>query len=87
MHMDTILLAEAMNQAHNIGPELQYDFYFHSVRKGKRFGFPPKVENDDNLTLVMEYFQYSRQKAIEAMRLLSDNDILKIRASRNKGGM
>ena len=44
MHMDTVLLAEEMNQAHLLGPELQYDFYYHAVRKGRRFGFPKKPE-------------------------------------------
>ena len=87
MHIDTILLSEEMNQYHQLSPQLQYDFYFHAVRAGRRFGFPPKVEEDDNLSLVMEHFQYSRTKALEAMRLLSDNDIRRIRASHNKGGM
>ena len=41
MHLDTILLAEEMNQASRLDPGLQYDFYYQSVRKGKRFGFPP----------------------------------------------
>ena len=27
MHLDCILYAEEMNQAHLLGPELQYDFY------------------------------------------------------------
>lgn len=87
MHRDTILLSEEMNQYHQLSPQLQYDFYFHAVRAGRRFGFPPKVEEDDNLSLVMEHFQYSRTKALEAMRLLSDNDIRRIRASHNKGGI
>ena len=87
MHMDTVLLAEEMNQAHQLGPELQYDFYYHSVRKGRRFGFPSKPHESDNLTLVMEHYNYSKEKALEAMRLLSDNDIMAIRASKNKGGM
>ena len=44
MHMDTILLAEEMNQYHELIPEMQYEFYFTAVRKGRRFGFPKKVE-------------------------------------------
>ena len=87
MHIDTIMFAEEMNQYHQLSPQLQFDFYFHAIRAGRRFGFPPKVEEDDNLSLVMEHFQYSRTKALEAMRLLSDNDIRRIRASHNKGGI
>ena len=87
VHMDTVLLAEEMNRASNLPPEMQYDFYYHTVRKGRRFGFPPKPSENENLSLVMEHYQYSREKALEAMRLLSDNDIMAIRASKNKGGM
>jgi hypothetical protein len=87
MHQDTIMLADMMNTGHKLPPELQYDFYYHSVRKGRRFGFPSKPHESDNLTLVMEHYNYSKEKALEAMRLLSDNDIMAIRASKNKGGM
>ena len=87
MHMDTVMLAEQMNQHPNLGPELQYDFYYYTVRKGKRFGFPPKVEDIPNVELVMDYFGYSRQKAIEALRLLTDEDIRGIIKSMDKGGV
>ncbi len=85
-HLDTILLAEEMNQAHNIGPELQYDFYYYSVRKGRRFGFPPKVEDDHNLGVLMEYQECYRQKALEYLQVLTLNDISDIISSQDKGG-
>ena len=86
MHMDTIMLAEKMNQYHKLGPELQYDFYYHAVRKGKRFGFPPKPPEVENLEIVMEYFQYSKQKALEALQLLTTTDINNMRKTMDKGG-
>ena len=87
MHLDTILLAEEMNQAHELSPALQYDFYYYAVRKGKRFGFPPKVDDkDDKLAVVMEYYQYSRQKALEALEILTDEDILGMVKALDKGG-
>ena len=85
-HIDTILLAEEMNQASNLGPALQYDFYYYSVRKGDRFGFPPKVEEHPNLQVVMEYFNFSKQKAIEALQILTEEDINDIMSSMNTGG-
>ena len=86
MHIDTVMLAEQMNQFHKLSPELQYDFYYYAVRKGKRFGFPPKPEEVPNLELIQEYFGYSRQKAIEALRLLTTEDIRDIIKKTNKGG-
>ena len=84
MHLDTVLLAEEMNQYHQLSPQLQYDFYFHAVRQGRRFGFPHKPEEHQHLDVVMEYFGYSRQKAIEALRLLSLSDITEMVQSLDK---
>ena len=86
MHMDTVLLSEEMNQAHQLGPELQYDFYYYTVRKGRRFGFPKKVEESDDIKLVQEYYQYSRQKAMEALQILTPEQLSQIKASLDKGG-
>ena len=86
MHVDTIMFAEAMNQAHALGPQLQYDFYYHAVRKGKRFGFPPKPEEPNHIEAVQQKFGYSRQKALEAMRLLTSQQVLDIVDSLDKGG-
>lgn len=85
-HVDTIMFAEAMNQAHALGPELQYDFYYHAVRKGKRFGFPPKPPEMEHLEVIQEYYGYSRQKATEALRLLTSSQIKNIVDSMDKGG-
>lgn len=86
MHLDTILIAEEMNQAHHLSPELQYDFYYYAVRKGKRFGFPPKPQDDTNVELVMEYYNYSRQKAMEVLPLLTPMDLRGMMKTMDKGG-
>lgn len=86
MHIDTIMLSEELNQYHNLGPELQYDFYYYGVRKGRRFGFPKKVEEVTNLELVQRYFNYSKQKALEALQILTEDDLRAILKSTDKGG-
>lgn len=86
MHIDTIMLAEEMNQMHQLAPDLQYDFYYYAVRQGKRFGFPKKPEEEKNLELVCEHFGYSKQKGMEALRLLTKEDISSIIKSKDKGG-
>ena len=87
MHMDTIMIAEQMNQYHQLSPQLQYDFYFNAVRKGRRFGFPKKVEDHPQLELVMDYFNYSRTKAEQALELLSESDLCEMRRALDKGGL
>ena len=86
MHMDTIMLAEEMNQAHRLDPRLQYDFYYHAVRKGKRFGFPKKPETSEDLQTVMDYYGYSHTKAAQALQLLSPEQVNELRSKLDKGG-
>lgn len=86
MHMDTVLLAEEMNQAHTLGPELQYDFYYHAVRKGRRFGFPKKPESHPHLQAVQSYYGYSKEKAEAALRLLTEEQLAAIMKTQDLGG-
>ena len=86
MHIDTIMLAEEMNQYYELPPLLQYEFYYYTVRQGKRYGFPSKIQEDPNLEIVMEYYSYSKEKATQALRLLSQNDIANMMSSMDKGG-
>ena len=86
MHLDTILLAEEMNQAHQLSPQLQYDFYYYAVKRGKRFGFPKKPEENTNVALIQEHFNYSTTKALRALELLTDAQIAEIRQKHDKGG-
>ena len=84
--IDTIMLAEEMNHAHALSPALQYDFYYYGIRKGNRFDPINKVQDSPYLEIVMEYYTYSKQKAIEALRILSPDDIQRITKSLDKGG-
>ena len=86
MHRDTLMLAEEMNQHHELIPELQYEFYYHAVRRGKRFGFPPKPPEVDDLELIQNYFQYSRKKALDALEILTPEQIQEIKSKMDKGG-
>ena len=86
MHRDTLMMAETMNQHHELIPELQYEFYYHAVRRGKRFGFPPKPPEVNDLELIQSYFQYSRKKALEALEILTPEQITDIKSKMDKGG-
>ena len=86
MHIDTVLLAEEMNQAHRLPPDLQYEFYYNAVRKGKRFGFPPKPPVEEHLSVICEYYKRSELKAREYLRLLTQDQIQAITDSMDTGG-
>ena len=85
-HIDTILMAEEMNQAHTLAPDLQYEFYYYAVRRGRRFGFPPKPPEVDHLELIQRHYGYSREKAMQALKLLTPDQIQSILRSKDTGG-
>ena len=85
-HMDTVMYANEMNQYSNISKKMQYDFYIHIVRPKKRFSPWGKKQKIDDLDLVKKYYGYSNDKAIQALRILSPDQIDYIRDKLKKGG-
>ena len=85
-HMDTVMYANEMNQYSNISKKMQYDFYIHIVRPRRRFSPWGKKQKIDDLDLVKRYYGYSTDKAIQALRILSPNQIDYIKDKLNKGG-
>ena len=85
-HMDTVMYANEMNQYSFLDHKMQYDFYIHIVRPKRRFTPWGKKQKIDDLDLVKRYYGYSTDKAIQALRILSPNQIDYIKDKLNKGG-
>ena len=85
-HMDTVMYANEMNQYSFLDSKMQYDFYIHIVRPKRRFSPWGKKKKIDDLDLVKRYYGYSTDKAIQALRILSPNQIDYIKDKLNKGG-
>lgn len=83
---DTIMLANEMNVHNILDNKLQYEFLINIVRPRKRFSKWFKKEEDANLDAVKEYYGYSDQKALQALSVLSETDIEKIKTKLEKGG-
>ena len=84
--IDTIMFAEQMNQHSDLSPYLQYQFYYYGVRKGSRFDPISKPSEPEGLEVVMAYYNYSKQKALEVMTLLTKQNIISMIESMDKGG-
>ena len=85
-HMDTVMYANEMNQYSFLDSKMQYDFYIHIVRPKRRFSPWGKKKKIDDLDLVKRYYGYSTDKAIQALRIISPNQIDYIKDKLNKGG-
>ena len=87
-HMDCILYANEMNLNPGLDKDMQYQYLLNSVRPLKR-KFQPwqKSKTISDLECVKEYFGYSNNKAKDALRILSEDQLVEIRDRTNKGGM
>ena len=87
-HMDCVLYANEMNLNPSLDKDLQYSYLLNTIRSMKR-KFQPwqKASTDKDLECVKVYFGYSNEKAKEALRILTDEQIAEIKAKTNKGGV
>ena len=84
--LDTVMLANEMNRLPNTDPGLQFHFFYESVRKGKRFQKWHKPVVPAHVDAVMTYYGYSRQKALEALQVLTQDNIKDILSELDQGG-
>lgn len=83
---DTILFANEMNQYYLLDHKMQYEFLLGAVRKKKRFSKWHKSVESEDLEAVKEYYGYSNRKAEQALSVLTDSQLKKIKAKNYKGG-
>ena len=71
-----IMSVNVMNGNSHLPKRLQYDYFINSIRRrSRKLESWIKPEKSDALESVKEYYNYSNQKAKDAMLLLS-NDLL-----------
>lgn len=84
---DTVLIANTMNHYHHIDNRLQFDFLINIVRKRKRFSKWIKPEVVSDLEVVKEYYGYSNEKAFQALKILTKEQLSYIKKKLDIGGM
>lgn len=85
-HIDAILFANEMNKNHHLDKELQYSFYLNSLRKKKRFSPWLRKDKVTDLDIVKQYYSYSNDKAMQALKILSREQLDFIKQRLETGG-
>lgn len=84
---DCIFLANAMNKNYHLSNKLQFDFFINTCRQKKRWSKWTKKEVNDDLDFVGSYYGFSLEKAEDALRILTDEDIQNLKTKIRKGGI
>ena len=76
---DTLMLANEMNRYPFLDKDMQFHFLINSVRSRKRFS--PWVRPDDLETIkcIKEYYKYNNEKAKIALKLLSKDELKRLK--------
>ena len=83
---DTVLYANEMNKNSHLPNKMQYDFFLNSVKPRKRFSPWARKDSIDYLDVVKEYYGYNDDKALQALRILTKDQLDKITYLLRKGG-
>ena len=85
-HIDTILFANEMNKYHHLDKDMQYSFLLNSLRKRKRFSPWLRKDKIEDLECVKTYYGYSNEKAQQALKILTPEQLNYIKKKLDFGG-
>ena len=85
-HLDCILFVNEMNRYSFLDKDMQYNFYLNTLRKKKRFSPWLRKEKVTDLQSVKQYYGYSNEKASQALKILSKQQLEFIKQRLETGG-
>ena len=85
-NLDCIMFVNEMNKYSFLDKDMQYSFYLNSVRKRKRFSPWLRKDKVNDLECVKEYYGYSNEKASQALKILSNQQLDFIKQRLDIGG-
>ena len=85
--VDTVMFSNEINQYPGLDNKLQYDFYLNSIRKKKRFSPWLRKDKVQDLDAVKQYYGYSNEKAMQALKILNKDQLKFIKDRLNVGGV
>jgi hypothetical protein len=85
-HLDCVMYTNEMNRYHFLDKDMQYQFYLNSLRKKKRFSPWLRKDNVTDLESIKQYYGYSNEKASQALKILTTEQIAFIKQRLDTGG-
>lgn len=86
MRIDTIMYAQEMNVHSHLPKNMQYDYYFYSLKKQKRKFDYVKHKKQDEIDVIKEYYSISEARAKEMLNLFDSSDFEYMKSKLFKGG-
>ena len=85
-HLDAVLFANEMNRYSFLPKKMQYDFFINILRPKKRFSPWLRKDTIKDLDYVKRYYGYSNEKAQQALKILTKEQLNFIKSKFETGG-
>ena len=85
-NLDCIMFVNEMNKYSFLEKDMQYTFYLNTLRKKKRFSPWLRKDKVTDLQSVKQYYGYSNEKASQALKILSKQQLEFIKQRLEIGG-
>jgi hypothetical protein len=85
-YIDCVMYANEMNMHHHLDKDMQYSFYLNTLRKRKRFSPWLRKDKVKDLECVKQYYGYSNEKASQALKILTKEQLTFIKQRLDIGG-
>jgi hypothetical protein len=85
-HIDALMYSNEMNKYHSLDKKLQYDFLINTLRIKKRYSPWIRKDKIKDLDVVKSYYKYSNEKAEQALKILTQEQITFIKQRLETGG-
>ena len=85
-NLDCIMFVNEMNRYSFLDKDIQYNFYLNTLRKKKSFSPWLRKDKVTDLQSVKQYYGYSNEKASQALKILSKQQLEFIKQRLEVGG-
>ena len=84
--IDCIMFVNELNMYHFLPKKMQYDFLINILRVKKRYSPWLRKDKIEDLDIVKRYYDYSNEKAQQALRILTKEQLTFIKSKFETGG-
>jgi len=86
-NLDCIFIVHELSKYPNMPHYCQYMYLMNAVDKKRRYGkWIKKDKISENIALIKEAYGYSDEKAVTALSILSDKQLMELKQLMDKGG-
>lgn len=73
--LDCVPFTYQMNMLNMLSKRMQYDYYYHGIRKSKRYTKWAKEEKYDFIEEIVDYYKVNKEIAMDYLERLSEEQV------------